>query len=118
MVHYAEELSPLVAQEDPPAPPEEVLARSGSEAEDTSAGAAQQATIENQVHWGEVIMRGTVFYAAYAVFTRSNIISFSVFAASKPAATSFFLVVVYRFNVSVPYLFTHTYIFMYMSDLS
>ena len=49
-VHYADE---------PPAPPGEVLDRSGTEVNETSAGAAVQATAENQVAWGDVIMRGT-----------------------------------------------------------
>ena len=49
-VHYADE---------EPAPPEEVLERSPSEVHDTSAGAAWQATAENQVEWGDVIMRGS-----------------------------------------------------------
>lgn len=64
MVHYAEDVLPGAGTsiEEPPAPPEEVLARSGSEVEDTSAGAAQQATMENQIPWGDVIMRGTGLY--------------------------------------------------------
>ncbi|KAL4250079.1 hypothetical protein ABKN59_004898 [Abortiporus biennis] len=45
-VHYAEEDAPS-----------KVLARTGSQVQDTSAGAAQQATVENQIHWGDVIMR-------------------------------------------------------------
>lgn len=48
-VHYADE---------PPAPPGEVLGRAPEEAEDTSAGAAWQATAENRVEWGDVVMRG------------------------------------------------------------
>ncbi|KAI0372157.1 hypothetical protein BV20DRAFT_940447 [Pilatotrama ljubarskyi] len=46
-----------VHYEEPPAPPSEVLARSGSAVEETSAGAAEQATAENQIRWGDVIMR-------------------------------------------------------------
>ncbi|KAI0354962.1 hypothetical protein OH77DRAFT_1404179 [Trametes cingulata] len=46
-----------VHYEEPPAPPSEVLARRGSAVEETSAGAAEQATAENQVKWGDVIMR-------------------------------------------------------------
>ncbi|KAI0632122.1 Pleckstrin homology domain-containing protein [Trametes polyzona] len=46
-----------VHYEEPPAPPAEVLARRGSAVESTSAGAAQQATAENQVKWGDIIMR-------------------------------------------------------------
>lgn len=42
----------------PPASPGEVLRRTGDEVQGTSAGAAQQATRENQVKWGDVIMRG------------------------------------------------------------
>ncbi len=45
-------------EETPAVPPSEVLARRGSAVEDTSAGAAEQATAENQVKWGDVIMRG------------------------------------------------------------
>ena len=44
--------------DEPPAPPDEVLQRTGSEVQATSAGAALQATLENQVGWGDVIMRG------------------------------------------------------------
>lgn len=50
MVHYADEQ---------PAPPHEVLTRTGDQVDDTSAGAAFQATAENQVNWGDTIMRGT-----------------------------------------------------------
>ncbi|KAI0648051.1 Pleckstrin homology domain-containing protein [Trametes meyenii] len=46
-----------VHYEEPPAPPSEVLARRGTAVEDTSAGAAEQATAENQVKWGDVVMR-------------------------------------------------------------
>ncbi|KAI8978669.1 Pleckstrin homology domain-containing protein [Trametes punicea] len=46
-----------VHYEEPPAPPSEVLARRGSAVEATSAGAAEQATAENQVKWGDVIIR-------------------------------------------------------------
>lgn len=48
-VHYADE---------PPVPPNEVLGRTDSEVQDTSAGAAWQSTVENQIQWGDVIMRG------------------------------------------------------------
>ncbi|KAK7690007.1 hypothetical protein QCA50_006649 [Cerrena zonata] len=41
----------------PPLPPAEVLQRTGDEVQGTSAGAAQQATRENEVKWGDVIMR-------------------------------------------------------------
>ncbi|EIW59516.1 uncharacterized protein TRAVEDRAFT_121684 [Trametes versicolor FP-101664 SS1] len=44
-------------EETPAVPPSEVLARRGSAVDDTSAGAAEQATAENQVKWGDVIMR-------------------------------------------------------------
>ncbi|OBZ71250.1 Glutathione S-transferase 2 [Grifola frondosa] len=47
-VHYEEEA---------PAPPAEVLARKGSEVGATSAGAAQQATAENQVPWDRMLVR-------------------------------------------------------------
>lgn len=56
-VHYVDE---------EPAPPDEVLERRASEVQDTSAGAAWQATAENQVEWGDVIMRGTTFHLAMA----------------------------------------------------
>ncbi|KAI9058357.1 hypothetical protein FKP32DRAFT_1597444 [Trametes sanguinea] len=46
-----------VHYEEPPAPPSEVLARRGSAVEATSAGAAAQASVENQVKWGDVIVR-------------------------------------------------------------
>ncbi|KAI0657423.1 Pleckstrin homology domain-containing protein [Cubamyces menziesii] len=46
-----------VHYEEPPAPPSEVLARRGSAVEETSAGASEQATAENQVKWGDVILR-------------------------------------------------------------
>ena len=52
-----DEESELV-EESPPASPGEVLRRSGDEVQGTSAGAAQQATRENQVKWGDVVMRG------------------------------------------------------------
>lgn len=45
-----------------PAPPNEVLQRSGDSVVDTSAGAAQTASAENQVKWGDVVMRGTPFH--------------------------------------------------------
>ena len=54
-VHYADEQ---------PAPPIEVLTRTGDQVEDTSAGAALQATVENQIEWGDVIMRG-MFYLCH-----------------------------------------------------
>ena len=67
MVHYSAEASSpsRVRPETPePAPPEEVLARSGSEVEDTSAGAAQQAaattTPSTPPPQSDVIMRGTL----------------------------------------------------------
>ncbi|CDO71462.1 hypothetical protein BN946_scf184909.g56 [Trametes cinnabarina] len=46
-----------VHYEEPPVPPSEVLARRGSAVDETSAGAAEQASAENQVKWGDVIMR-------------------------------------------------------------
>ncbi|TCD70536.1 hypothetical protein EIP91_002882 [Steccherinum ochraceum] len=57
-VHYDDATPPVeIPPEDTPAPASEVLARTGSEMDDTSAGAAEQATVENQVTWGDVIMR-------------------------------------------------------------
>ncbi|OCH86402.1 hypothetical protein OBBRIDRAFT_797244 [Obba rivulosa] len=53
-VHY---LEPDVQEPETPVPPAEVLARRGCEVEDTSAGAAQQASMENQIPWGDAIMR-------------------------------------------------------------
>ena len=47
-----------VHYEDTPAPPAEVLARTGSEVKVTSAGAVEQTTSEARVKWGDVIMRG------------------------------------------------------------
>ncbi|KZT12064.1 uncharacterized protein LAESUDRAFT_640838 [Laetiporus sulphureus 93-53] len=49
--------NPEPAVQEDPAPPREVLSRSGEQVEHTSAGAAQQADPENQVKWGNVIMR-------------------------------------------------------------
>lgn len=56
-VHYPEVQTP----HEEPAPPGEVLARTGSEMEETSEGAAQQAIAEVQVpaEQGDVVMRGT-----------------------------------------------------------
>lgn len=51
-VHYAEA---------EPAPPSEVLTRTGEAVENTSAGAAQQADPAAQVAWRSVIMRGMAF---------------------------------------------------------
>jgi hypothetical protein len=42
----------------PPAAPGEVLARTGSAVAETSAGAAEEASAENDVKWGEAIMQG------------------------------------------------------------
>ncbi|KZT73767.1 hypothetical protein DAEQUDRAFT_761746 [Daedalea quercina L-15889] len=47
-VHYSES---------EPAPPLEVLTRTGEAVENTSAGAAQQTDLSAQVSWGDVIMR-------------------------------------------------------------
>ncbi len=64
MVHYSMEALSAPPREDAstpdPVPPEEVLARSGSEVEDTSAGAAQQATdaVSIPPSQSDVIMRG------------------------------------------------------------
>jgi hypothetical protein len=54
MVHYSEIPTPA----EDPAPPSEVLARTGSQVEDTSAGAAQQATAELNAELEEDVMRG------------------------------------------------------------
>jgi hypothetical protein len=51
-VHYAERV------EEVPAAPEQVLARTGSDVAETSAGAAIESSIENEVRWGDVVMRG------------------------------------------------------------
>ena len=51
-VHYADT---------EPAPPSEVLTRTGEAVENTSAGAAQQADPATQVAWGDAIMRGSIF---------------------------------------------------------
>jgi hypothetical protein len=51
-VHYAD------AYAETAAPPDEVLARSGDEVAETSAGAAEEASPENEVRWGDVVMRG------------------------------------------------------------
>ncbi|KAL6303463.1 Pleckstrin homology domain-containing protein [Sparassis latifolia] len=56
MVHYSE-----VSADERPISPLKVLARSGEAVQDSSAGAAEQATAENQVEWGEVIMRDRMF---------------------------------------------------------
>ena len=47
-----------VHYEESPAPPSEVLARTGSAVKVTSAGAVEQTTIEASTKWGDVIMRG------------------------------------------------------------
>ena len=56
MVHYSDVPTPY----EEPAPPGEVLARTGSDMEDTSAGAAQHATqvLAAEPESGDVIMRG------------------------------------------------------------
>ncbi|KAI0720502.1 Pleckstrin homology domain-containing protein [Cerioporus squamosus] len=46
-----------VHYEEPPAPPAEVLARTGDDVKVTSAGAVEQTTSEATVKWGDVIMR-------------------------------------------------------------
>lgn len=61
MVHYSVGSS-SERRHEIPAPPQEVLARSGSGVEDTSAGAAQQALLENQVSWEDTILRGLIFF--------------------------------------------------------
>ncbi|KAH9950585.1 Pleckstrin homology domain-containing protein [Amylocystis lapponica] len=43
--------------EESPVAPEEVLSRTGNAVQDSSAGAVEQASIEDQVDWGDVIMR-------------------------------------------------------------
>ena len=64
-VHYAD-----VPVDETPAPPREVLARTGSEYPNTSAAAAQRATVENQTPWGDVIMRGTRFELLFCSLRR------------------------------------------------
>ncbi|EMD39935.1 hypothetical protein CERSUDRAFT_112180 [Gelatoporia subvermispora B] len=51
-VHYPDTIA-----QDAPASPSDVLARQGSDVEDTSAGAAQDASVENRVRWGDTVMR-------------------------------------------------------------
>jgi hypothetical protein len=53
-VHYMN--SPTEAL--PPAPPTEVLARTGSAVEETSAGATKAAATQDEIVWGDVVMRG------------------------------------------------------------
>lgn len=55
-VHYADA---------DPAPPSEVLTRTGEAVENTSAGAIHQDGPATQVAWGNVVMRGTVFTFLY-----------------------------------------------------
>lgn len=52
MVHYVEP-----REGDPPAPPTEVLARTGSAVQDSSAGATEAMTTREEI-WGDVVMRG------------------------------------------------------------
>ncbi|THH30666.1 hypothetical protein EUX98_g3541 [Antrodiella citrinella] len=54
-VHYVDS-APIVSEE-PPAPVGEVLARTGSEIEDSSAGAVEQSNRDDKTKWGDVIMR-------------------------------------------------------------
>ncbi|CAL1713133.1 unnamed protein product [Somion occarium] len=56
-VHYADTATETPVTTGAPAPPAEVLSRTGVQVQETSAGAAQQATLENQVRWGDVILR-------------------------------------------------------------
>ncbi|KAI0070145.1 hypothetical protein K474DRAFT_1687553 [Panus rudis PR-1116 ss-1] len=62
-VHYAEHV-PEGDEDESPAPPQEVLARTGNDVQRTSAGAAQQASRENQVKWGDVVMRDRMLVRA------------------------------------------------------
>jgi hypothetical protein len=41
-----------------PAPPTEVLARTGSAVQESSAGAAEATTTQDEIAWGDVVMRG------------------------------------------------------------
>ena len=61
-VHYASS----------PAPPSEVLERTGSAIDITSAGAAEQATCEVRTKWGDVIMRGKQSLAAFKARTHRS----------------------------------------------
>jgi hypothetical protein len=53
-VRYAEPDPEL----EPPAPPREVLARTGSAVAETSAGAVEEAFADNDPKWGEIVMQG------------------------------------------------------------
>lgn len=55
LVHYADH---PIAEVSSPAPPTEVLARTGRAVEDTSAGATDDVAAQDEMTWGEVVMRG------------------------------------------------------------
>lgn len=57
---------------DSPAPPSEVLERTGSAINVTSAGAAEQTSCEVRTKWGDVIMRGKSLLAVMCTSTHSK----------------------------------------------
>lgn len=62
-VHYMDSPTTDIS---PPAPPMEVLARTGSAVEDSSAGAVDAAT-QDTINWGDVVMRGSfAFLESYS----------------------------------------------------
>lgn len=59
LVHYADQPR-AEAPPPPPAAPTEVLARTGSAVEDTSAGATENVVTHDEMAWGDVVMRGVL----------------------------------------------------------
>jgi hypothetical protein len=59
VVHYSD--TPEVTTPGP-APPAEVLKRTGSAVEETSAGAAAQALPQDDLRWGDIVMRGEMLW--------------------------------------------------------
>lgn len=53
-VHYTDSRAQALA----PVPPTEVLARSGSAVQESSAGATQAAATRDEIEWGDIVMRG------------------------------------------------------------
>ncbi|KAF9267492.1 hypothetical protein L218DRAFT_978057 [Marasmius fiardii PR-910] len=61
-VHYdLSSVTPVSNGPDEPAPPDEVLQRSGEEVQDTSAGAMTASTDISDLQWGDIVMRGRRF---------------------------------------------------------